>query len=237
MRPWDALYRKMCTARTRRIGPREAERLLSAAGSDPAYPELSALLAAAAAAPRPGERAGLEAALAAFETAAPAPAPTARRRWLTRSFVLKTATGTAVLLFGGTAVAATTGTLPAGAQRYAHDAFSAVGVPAPPSRRAEPTTVKTSAPAATPSNRGRTLAPTSPALKGLCQAWQAHQKRPNDPPMSAEAFRDLARAAGGEARIATLCAPFLDPEKSAEPEPNKPSKDKQPGKPSKTPKG
>lgn len=243
---WGALLHKMRTARERRIGPREAERLLTAPGSDPAYPELSALLAAAAAAPREAELTGMEAALAAYQNAAFATAAPARRRWVVRSFAAKAVAGTAVLLLGGTALAAETGNLPAAAQRHAHDLLAPLGVPPPPpptsrptpSRPAAASTAPTVAPTPTPvpSNRGRTLAPTSPAVQGLCRAWQAHQKNPNGKAMTAEAFRDLARVAGGESKIAAFCAPLLSGgQNKASAEPTRSPKTKKSGK--QTPKG
>lgn len=242
---------KMFTARKRRIGPRDAERMLSAPGSDPAHPELSYLLAAAAAPPRPDELDGLAAAVAAYEraglTAGEAALPAPRRSWLTRSIAVKAAAGTAVLLFGGTALAAT-GNLPNVAQQQAHDLFSGLGVP-PPSSRASASPTPTAAgspsgtptPAPVPSNNGRTISPSSPAALGLCRAWEAAEKNPTGKKMTAEAFLDLTRAAGSEANIAEYCAPLLDDGAAEEGQgpptarPSNPGDDKGRGRPTTTP--
>ncbi|MCW6004727.1 hypothetical protein K1W54_09030 [Micromonospora sp. CPCC 205371] len=215
---WDALLSKMLTARKRRIGPREAEQMLSAQGSDAAHPELSYLLAAAAAPPRSHELVGLAAAVAAYEraglTAGETAVPAPRRSWLTRSVAVKAAAGTAVLLFGGTALAAETGNLPDAAQRHAHDLFSGLGVPPAERTSATPTPAGTPSalptPAPSPSNHGRTISPSSPAALGLCRAWEASEKNPTGKKMASEAFQDLSRAAGGAANIAEFCAPLLD---------------------------
>ncbi|WP_173079636.1 hypothetical protein [Phytohabitans rumicis] len=194
----------MRTSRKPRIGPREAERLLDAAPSGSAYPELSYLLAAATAPPRPHELAGLHAAVAAFEEAGRYPdAPARRRSRLLRPLGVKLAAGVAVLLVGGTALAAETGNLPT-------NPFTSGGAP-PPATSAPRVDRSTTAPAPDPSptNHGRTLAPTSPAVLGLCRAWEAIQKNPKAKPMAAEAFRDLAAAAGGADHIGAFCAPLL----------------------------
>jgi hypothetical protein len=193
--------------------------MLSTPGSDPAHPELSYLLAAAAAPPSSDELVGLAAAVAAYERAGLTTGETAvrapRRSWLTRSLAVKAAAGTAVLLMGGTALAAETGNLPNGAQQQAHDLFSGLGVPPPgvrvgatPAPGDTPSAPPTPAPA--PSNHGRTISPSSPAALGLCRAWEASQNNPTGKKMAAEAFLDLSRAAGGEANIADFCAPLLD---------------------------
>ncbi|MEH1123781.1 hypothetical protein [Micromonospora sp. CPCC 206061] len=240
----------MLTARKRRIGHREAEQMLSTPGSDPTHPELSYLLAAAAAPPRSDELVGLAAAVAAYEragfatgeTAVPAP----RRSWLTRSVAVKAAAGTAVLLMGGTALAAETGNLPNGAQQQAHDLFSGLGVP-PPGARASATPTPGGTPSArptpapSPSNHGRTISPSSPAALGLCRAWEAGEKKPTGKKMAAEAFQDLLRAAGGEANIAKFCAPLLDagPAENGQgppsAKPSRPNEGKGRGRPTTTP--
>jgi hypothetical protein len=251
---WDALLSKMLTARKRRIGPRQAEQMLSAPGSDATHPELSYLLAAAAAPPRSDELVGLAAAVAAYEraglTTGEMAVPAPRRSWLTRSVAVKAAAGTAVLLLGGTALAAETGNLPNGAQQHAHDLFSGLGVPPPgsgtgatPTPGATPSGPPTPTPSPTPSpsNHGRTISPSSPAALGLCRAWEASQKNPTGKKMAAEAFRDLSRAAGGEKKIAEFCAPLLGSgpgEKGQGPptaKPSDPGEGKGRGRPTSTP--
>jgi hypothetical protein len=207
-----------------RIGPREAERLLSrTAGS--AHPELDNLLVAATAPPRADEMAGLHAAVAEFERAARMPTPTTpsrvHPRGVGRAFGVKVLAGTAVLLLGGTALAAETGNLPGVVQQRAHDLFAPLGVPAPQGSDADPTATDPAggpgtaapgpAPAPTPSQPGvgRTLGPSSPEALGLCRAWEAAGKSAGGRQLTAESFQDLARLAGGEQRIEGFCAPLL----------------------------
>lgn len=196
--------------------------MVTADPTSTAHPELSRLLAAAAAPARPDELAGLSAAAAAFKEASRdtsvSVAPVTRRSLLVRPVAVKIAAGVAVVLLGGVALAAETGNLPSGTQQRAHELFSPLGVPSPDagaSASTSPTATRPPAGETTPSlvpspgNNGRTLDPTSPAVLGLCRAWQARQKNPKDKPMTGEAFRDLAAVAGGEERIAAFCAPLL----------------------------
>jgi hypothetical protein len=216
----------MGTSHKRRIGSREAEQLLTADPDAAAHPGLSRLLAAAAAPPRPDELTGLHLAMAAFEAAGrndqPSVAPARARRVFVRSLTVKAAAGIAVVLFGGTALAAETGNLPGGSQQRAHDLFSALGVP-PPDARATPA-VPPAAPPAAPGSRTATSSPrpaassggptTTPgpageAMAGLCRSWVARQKNPQHKALKAEALRKLAAAAGGEQQIAAFCAAVL----------------------------
>lgn len=220
MRMWDAFSNVMRTSRNHRIGSDEAEQLLSADPGAPAYPELTHLLAAAAAPPRSDELVDLPAAVAAFEAAGqngePNVAVTRRRRLFARSVVVKAVAGVALVLFGGTAVAAETGNLPSGAQRHAHDVFSVLGVP-PPAATSSPAQSPAPSPAGhvTPTvapgagAEATTPQPTSAAAPGLCRSWQARQKNPKNKPMKAEALRALAAAAGGAEHIAAYCAAVL----------------------------
>jgi hypothetical protein len=203
----------------RRIGSREAEQLLTADSDVSAYPGLSHLLAAAAAPPRPDELTNLRPAVAAFEAAGhddqPSVAATSVRRVFARSVAVKAVAGVALVLFGGTALAAETGNLPGRSQQHAHNLFSALGVP-PPSARATsaaspaaPTVSPTSLP--TPSSAGRTATPglTSPATAGLCRSWVARQENPKNKPINGAALRKLAAAAGGEEHITAFCTALL----------------------------
>lgn len=204
----DAFFTAMRTSRRRRIGQREAEQLLTGDPTGSEHPELSQLLAAAAAPPRPDELAGLRAAVAAFERAGSeeqtsryAPARNRSRR-LIRPVILKVAAGVAVALLGGTAVAAETGNLPGGAQQRAHDLFSSLGVPpteAP--RRSLPAPVGTKTP---PGGVKETAAPVP---RDLCLAWRQAGRKPKG--MAAEAVQALIQAAGGARHIAAYCAPLL----------------------------
>jgi hypothetical protein len=220
MRLRDALSHAMGTSRMRRIGSREAEQLLTADPGASAYPGLNRLLAAAAAPPRPDELTNLRAAVAAFEAAGrndrPSVAAASVRRVFARSVAVKAVAGVAVVLFGGTALAAETGNLPGRTQQHAHNLFSAFGVPPASARATSATPSATPAtpsatPSPTPSSGGRTAAPgvTSAATAGLCQSWVAWQKNPKNKPIKAEALQRLAAAAGGEEHIAAFCTALL----------------------------
>ena len=223
MRLRDALSQVMGRSRMRRIGSREVEQLLTADADASAYPGLSDLLAAAAAPPRPDELAGLPAAMAAFEAAGresrTSVAVPSRRGGFARSAIVKVAAGVAVVLFGGTALAAETGNLPGSSQQHAHDLFSGLGVPAPPSARPAPTdtpvarstTAPAPAPTPTPSPAGQsgTPGPAGAATRGLCRSWEARQQNPKKKPMKAESLRSLAAAAGGAEHIAAFCTALL----------------------------
>jgi hypothetical protein len=237
MRPWDALSRAMARSRVRRIGSREAERLLAADSHASAYPNLNRLLAAAAAPPRPDELTNLRPAVAAFEAAGfeaerhdatPSFAPARARRMFARSITLKAVAGVAVALFGGTALAAETGHLPGRSQQHAHDLFAVLGVPSPSARASSaaptagptatptappsvaPTTI-TAIPTTRPSSSGRPATPglSGSAAVGLCRSWVARQNNPKHQPIKSEASRRLAAAAGGEEHIAAFCATVL----------------------------
>jgi hypothetical protein len=199
-----------------RIGPDEAERLL-AAGHDAEHPELSRLLAAAAAPPRPDELTGLDAALAAFEDAGRVQRPALVRRRRRAVRPLAAAAAVSVLLVGGVAVATETGYLPG------------TGEPAPES--SAPREVPTSAartspngtrgPAQTPSHTASapTTAPADKAAVRLCRTWDDRHRKGK--PMKPADLRELSRLAGGEARIPAFCAPLLRP---AHPAPTESSK-------------
>ena len=112
------------------------------------------------------------------------------------------AAAAAAVALGGVAAAAYTSTLPAPAQQFAH---SVIGAPPPqPSHR--PGT-----PQATPA-RTDAVGPdaTGPAGFGLCTAY-AHAKAHGTASQKAVAFRNLAAAAGGAAKIAAYCAAVPHP--------------------------
>jgi len=283
MRAWDAFSQVMGTSRRRRIGSREAEQLL--ASGDSAYPELSHLLAAAAAPPRRDELVGLGAAVAAFEAAGPgdgavevagraggaveavgraggvaeaagraggvvrAAGPgdavvrtvgrdggsidaagrrgavvgavgrdggsggvAGGRRVGARSVLVKAAAGVAMVLFGGTALAAETGSLPGGVQQHAYRAFSVLGVPPPggaPATSAAPAGAAPPSPAPTSGRPTATPKPAGAEASGLCRSWAARQKNPKKKPMKADALATLNALAGGADQVAAFCAPLL----------------------------
>ena len=176
------------------------------AGLQPA----AALLAALNAAPQDGELDGHAGALAEFRHRGGMPVHarrSARRRprLLTSLLTAKAAAvaaTAAVAALGGVAAAAYTSTLPAPAQQFAH---GVIGAPSPqPSHR--PGT-----PQATPA-RTDAVGPdaTGPAASGLCTAY-AHAKAHGTASRKAIAFRNLAAAAGGAAKIAAYCAAVSRP--------------------------
>jgi hypothetical protein len=185
------------------------------AGLQPA----AALLAALNAAPQDGELAGHARALAEFRHRGGMPAHarrSARRRprllisLLTARAAAAVAAAAAAAL-GGVAAAAYTGILPAPAQQFAH---SMIGAPSSqPSHR--PGTPQPShrpgTPQATPA-RTDAVGPdaTGPAAFGLCTAY-AHAKAHGTASQKAMAFRNLAAAAGGAAKIAAYCTAVPHP--------------------------
>ncbi len=117
-----------------------------------------------------------------------------------------------VLAMGGTAVAAQTGKLPAGAQQRAHDMLSSLGVPAPddgprpaPTGPVRPS--KSAQPSATPTPP--TSATTDPVALTLCQQWDAASRKPHGKALTAEAKHALAEAAGGPSKVADFCVALL----------------------------
>ena len=191
------------------------------AGLQPA----AALLAALNAAPQDGELAGHARALAEFRRRGGRPVharrSARRRRRLLTSLTAKAAVAaaTAAAVLGGVAAAAYTGTLPAPAQQFAH---GVIGAPSPqPSHR--PGTPRPShrpgTPQATPARTGA-VGPdaTGPAASGLCTAY-AHAKAHGQASQKAVAFRNLAAAAGGAAKIAAYCTAVPHPGSSQSSQP------------------
>jgi hypothetical protein len=198
------------------------------AGLQPA----AALLAALNAAPQDGELAGHARVLAEFRRRGGMPVHarrSARRRprLLTSLLTAKAAAAVAAAAataLGGVAAAAYTSTLPAPAQRFAH---SVIGAPSPqPSHR--PGTPQPShrpgTPRATPA-RTDAVGPdatgpdaTGPAGFGLCTAY-AHAKAHGTASQKAVAFRNLAAAAGGAAKVAAYCTAVPHPGSSRSSQP------------------
>ena len=180
------------------------------AGLQPA----AALLAALTAAPHDGELAGHARVLAEFRHRGGRPVHarrSARRRprLLTSLLTAKAAAAAAAVAaaaLGGVAAAAYTSTLPAPAQRFAH---GVIGAPSPPPGHRPGTPQpghRPGTPRATPA-RPDAVGPDAagPAAFGLCTAY-AHAKAHGTASQKAVAFRDLAAAAGGAAKIAAYCA-------------------------------
>jgi hypothetical protein len=154
------------------------------------------LLAALTAAPEHGELAGREEALALFRSRPGMPEPsraTAHRRPSLLTSLLNVrgaaAAAAAAVTIGGLATAAFANALPAPAQKLAH---AALGAPAPHAGHG---------PSATPAGPD----PTGPAAFGLCTAYQ-HAQAHGTAAQRAVAFRKLAAAAGGQAKVAAYCA-------------------------------
>jgi hypothetical protein len=190
--------------------------------TDEAYAGLqpaAALLAALNAAPEDGELAGHARVLAEFRRRGGMPVHarrSARRRsrLLTSLLTAKAAAAAAaaaVAALSGVAAAAYTGTLPAPAQQFAH---SVIGAPSPQPSRGPGTPQPSYRPGTPQGTPARTDAvgpdATGPAAFGLCNAY-AHAKAHGTASQKAVAFRNLAAAAGGAAKIAAYCATVPHP--------------------------
>ena len=162
---------------------------------------------------------------------------------------MKAALAIAVLAFGGTALAARTGSLPPAAQERAHDLLSGVGVPAPvqttlpvPTTSPSPSPAASAGPSATPAP-SRTSSPTPSAtapVDDLCQVWN-DARQPPGKAVPAETRRALAAAAGGVPEIDDFCAGVLGrpsatptPTETGSPGDPEPPKASDPGRPSKS---
>jgi hypothetical protein len=188
----NAMYR-----RTDRIGPDEAERMITGDRQGP----LRHLLDAARAPATEEELAGEKAMVAAFAAHRGRAARTRRKRRpaSVRTAVVTAAAGLALLSLGGTALAARSGNLPREAQQHAHRLFSALGVPAPRTGQ-----VSSPTPRPTPSI----------AVLSWCDDWRGGAGKS---PMSSENRRKLRDAAGGEDRIGRYCAAIRSQAASAPP--------------------
>ena len=129
---------------------------------------------------------------------------------------MKLALGVAVLMFGGTALAARTGSLPDAAQQRAHTIFSGVGVPPPepaPSAQVPTGGVTASAapsPTASPAPaRSATPDPSDAATLELCRTWDTARRDKPGAAVPAEIRRALAAAAGGVPEIDEFCTARL----------------------------
>ena len=129
-----------------RLDEATATRLLAGrlepADAPPGYGTVTAVLRAAAAPPRSEELAGEDAARETFRVGCP-PEPKRRRAPRPRLAVLVAA---GVVLLGGVAAAASTGSLPGPAQSVARDALGTLGVSVPAPHRAPPPTRTAAAP-------------------------------------------------------------------------------------------
>ena len=173
------------------------------AGDTPAGLRLVAEgFAALRAAPADSALSAEASALAAFRGAAGRPAeparPRRRRHPMPASLLsakLAAAAAAAALTLGGAAAAAYAGKLPAPVQKFAHDT---IGAPRTPG--AQPAPPATPQPTVLPGHSGY----------GLCTAY-AHLKPHGSAARKATAFRQLAAAAGGAARVSAYCATVAHP--------------------------
>jgi len=205
--------------RKRRIDPDTADRLLAGDVGGPKH--LADLLHRAAAPARPGELAGEDAAVMAFWSARRAPVPGGRRPSTLRpawaaSLSLKVAAVAFVATAGGLALAAGTGVLP---NPLRDDTPAAVPVSTShawgdgrSSAGAGPASPASASPRATP----------SPALVGLCHAYQERVATNPGMALDSPAFASLIAAADGKDRVPAYCEALLSNE-SPVPKP-KPSK-------------
>ena len=225
MRLADALKNAMRTRRTHRIGRTDADRLVSGNPPGPGHRGLGVLLDAAAAPPSVEELAGERAAVARFVAAyrdAPPTRPPNRASRPARMVALKVAAAAAVLAAGGTAVAAETGNLPAGARQV----LTGLGVPVPAGgprptatgtgRTGGSTHVPSPATPA-PSSRGAARDPAEVWALDLCRSWDAARTSPHGKAVPAETRHALADLAGGEKRITEYCDGVLHRAPSASP--------------------
>jgi hypothetical protein len=205
--------------RPRRLGTREAERLLTGVPAGDSRRALAILLRSAAAPPSPGELTGEREALVAFRLAACRPTPVrpvpVRRRppaALCRVFVLRAAAGAAVVLAGGVAVAAEAGKLPSPAQRSAHHLLAPLGVPPEPARTpaGTPGSVRAAGPASQTAPQPTGPRTTGPPQAELCRAYRRTESdKDGGRALDGSARRALAEAAGGAENIDAYCARLL----------------------------
>ena len=171
----------------------------TAAGLRPVAEAIAALNAAPVTSELAAEASALRAFSAAGRSGEPARSRLRRHPLLSSLLSAKlaaAAAAAAVTLGGAAAAAAYVGALPAPAQKLAHDILGA------PS--AHPTAQPT--PSATPVGPDA----TGPAAYGLCTAY-AHLKAHGSAGKQAVAFRNLATAAGGAAKVTAYCAKVAHP--------------------------
>jgi hypothetical protein len=159
------------------------------------------LLAALRAGPAADETAGRAAAAAEYRRRAGAPLRSSRPRRVRPAVflpMLRTRAGraatVAVVGLGGIVVAAYAGALPAAAQQVAHDA---IGAPQASNAHDSPSAGHGSTPVG-PDASGH-------AKFGLCTAY-AHGREHGSEAKTSVAFRNLVKAAGGAANVASYCA-------------------------------
>jgi hypothetical protein len=192
------------------------ERLL--AGQDAGLDDLSALLAAAKAPPRPHELAGEARALVAFRRATLGVAAGGHRRRSTakstwaRLAGIKVAAVAAALVTAGVALAAGTGILPS-----PFDVSSSTAAPDRTSSRPDDTSGRTVAGttggALSTGDASATRPPSgvpAPSQHGLCRAYRAQVNKDPGHALDSPAFAALIEAAGGRDNVDGYCDELLD---------------------------
>jgi len=202
--------------------PDPAFAALLAAGTplaDPSPPmqHVADALAALRAAPASDEAAGKTAALAQFRQrvgVSSHPIRSRHRRPTLLSPLLSAkaaaVAAVAVVGLGGVATAAFANALPSAAQKFAHDT---IGAPSPhASRNAHPGDNANAGHSGTPVGPNA----SGPAAFGLCTAY-SNATQHGTAAQKAVAFRNLEKAAGGAANVASFCASVTHPGASATP--------------------
>jgi hypothetical protein len=206
--------------------PDAALAALLAAGTPPADPSLPVqhvadALAALRAEPASDEAAGKAAALAQFRQrvgVSSQPIRPLRRRPTLLSSLLSAkaaaAAAVAAVSLGGVATAAFANALPSAAQQFAHDT---IGAPSPHSSHS----------ANNNTNAGHSGTPvgpnaSGPAAFGLCTAY-ASATQHGTAAQKSVAFRNLEKAAGGAANVASFCSSVAHPGASATPQTGAPA--------------
>jgi hypothetical protein len=221
---------------------------LPPAQAPPGYAEVARLLAAATAPPSPGELAGQAAVLAELRAAtrprrAAIGARRAARPRRRRRTGLAIVVVAGALVTGGVAGAAT-GHLPGPVRDAARSIFASPGDGTPPDSPTRPGSPPDPGTTGGPASTGATTGPpgsqptgtsdrgpasTASGLdnKGLCQAYLASKGGEQGKKLDTPALQALARAAGGEEKIAGYCADLLPGQ--AEPKDEKKDDKSQPG--------
>src|SRR5215472_6539020 len=165
------------------------------------------VLAALRAAPASGEAVGRGAALAQFRAQVGVSSQSIRSRrrrptLLSSLLSAKAAAAAAVaaVSLGGVATAAFANALPPAAQQFAHDT---IGAPSPHASHSANTNTGHSGTPVGPNASG-------PAAFGLCTAF-ANATQHGTAAQKAVAFRNLEKAAGGAANVASFCASVAHP--------------------------
>jgi hypothetical protein len=191
---------------------RDRTKLPSAERDPTESARLAALLDAAAAPPRMAERAGEDAAVAAYRAArmaqSRAPVPATALPWARAGVWI------AAVAVAGTAGAA----LAAGVPTLGHSPRSTESgghVPSTPQAPAA-TPHLASSPTRSPSPTGSGSQAPAAALNGFCTAYLANGGQPGKA-LSSAALRDLVEAAGGPGRVMAYCQDLVLSEKPKPP--------------------